>query len=106
MASSRSTSTGRSSRGSSRGSSSRSRGTRGRSSAASSFLGIEGLPGWAPYAITVVSICGLVYGLMQISVVSDFMEPVLDDVGEFLGFSEEEGIASQTTHDRSYSSGM
>jgi hypothetical protein len=99
----RSNSQSRSSRsGSSRGSSSRSRGRSSRRSSDSTFLGVSGLPGWAPYAITVVSICGLVYGLMQVAAVSEFVEPIMDDVSEFLGLSDDDDMESITSS-RSYS---
>ena len=58
-----------------------------------------------PVTLSIVGVCGLVYGLMQISSVRSFMEPVIDDVGEFFGLTSEEGIdSSNITHDRTYSS--
>lgn len=90
-------------------STSRSRSSRSRSGgsrrSSSSFLGISGLPSWMPLTLSVVGVCGLVYGLMQISSVRSFMNPVIDDVGEFFGLSSDEGIdVSNITHDRTYSS--
>jgi hypothetical protein len=58
-----------------------------------------------PLTLSVVGVCGLVYGLMQITSVRSFMNPVIDDVGEFFGLSGDEGIdVSNITHDRTYSS--
>jgi hypothetical protein len=44
-----------------------------------------------------------VYGLMQLDVVSDFMDPVVHDVGEFFGLTEEGIDTANITHDRTYS---
>ena len=62
------------------------------------------MPGWLPYAIGGVCLSGLVYGLMQIDSVNDFVQPVIDDVSDFFGLSDVEGIdTSNITHDRTYS---
>jgi hypothetical protein len=75
-----------------------------RRSRSSGFLGISNLPTWVPISLGIVGVCGLVYGLMQLDTVSDFMDPVIHDVGEFFGLTEEEGIdATNITHDRMYS---
>ena len=90
---------------------SRSRTSRSKSSSASprsrarrsstSFLST--IPGWVPISLGVASVCGLIYGLMQLDSVSDFMDPVIHDVGEFFGLSDDEGIDSKNlTHDRIY----
>jgi hypothetical protein len=63
------------------------------------------MPGWATLSLGILGACGLVYGLMQIETVSDFMDPVIHDVGDFFGLTEDEGIDTRNlTHDRSYSS--
>src|SRR4051812_1392024 len=78
----------------------RSRSSR-RSSRSSGFLG---MPGWATLSLGILGACGLVYGLMQIETVSEFMDPVIHDVGDFFGLTEDEGIDTRNlTHDRSYS---
>lgn len=75
-----------------------------RRSRSSGFLGISNLPTWVPISLGIVSVCGLVYGLMQLDTVSDFMDPMIHDVGEFFGLTDEEGIDSTNiTHDRMYS---
>ena len=82
---------------------SRSRGSR-RSTRSSGFLGISSLPSWIPISLGVLGACGLVYGLMQLETVSDFMDPVIHDVGDFFGLTEDEGIdVTNITHDRMYS---
>jgi hypothetical protein len=73
-----------------------------RSRRSSGFLG---MPGWLTISLGCVALGGLVYGLMQIEVVSEFMDPVVHDVGEFFGLTDDEGIdTSNITHDRTYSS--
>src|SRR4051812_36871906 len=70
-----------------------------------SSSGFLGMPGWATLSLGILGACGLVYGLMQIETVSDFMDPVIHDVGDFFGLTEDEGIDTRNlTHDRSYSS--
>jgi hypothetical protein len=57
-----------------------------------------------PYAIGAVCLSGAVYGLMQLKSVSDFVEPLIDDVGSFFGLGDDSGIdTSRITHDRTYS---
>lgn len=44
---------------------------------------------------------------MQFDSVSDMMDPVIHDVGEFFGLSEDNGIDTMNiTHDRNYSSAV
>lgn len=95
---------------SSRGRSARSRSRRSRSlsgrsrrsrSSTSQFLG---MPSWLVISLGCVGAVSLIYGLMQLDIVSDFMDPVIQDVGEFFGLSEDEGIdTANITHDRTYS---
>ena len=81
------------------------RGGSTRRARSSSLLGISSLPSWVPISLGILGACGLVYGLMQLESVSDFMDPVIHDVGDFFGLTEEEGIdATNITHDRMYSS--
>ena len=69
-----------------------------------SSSGFLGLPTWATLSLGILGTCGLVYGLMQIEMVNDFMDPVIHDVGEFFGLAEDEGIDTRNlTHDRTYS---
>jgi len=80
---------------------SRSRSSSSRSRRSSGFLG---MPTWLAISLGCVSLGGLVYGLMQLEVVSEFMDPVFHDVGEFFGLTDDEGIdTSNITHDRTYS---
>ncbi len=59
---------------------------------------------WAGISLSVLGFCGLIYGLMQIDTVSEMVDPVIHDVGEFFGLEDEEGIDTRNvTHDRTYS---
>ena len=74
---------------------------RTRSRRSSGFLG---MPGWVTLSLGILGACGLVYGLMQIETISDFVDPVIHDVGDFFGLTEDEGIdTTNLTHDRTYS---
>lgn|GEM_PF-2299058 len=62
------------------------------------------MPMWLGLTLSCVGLGGLIFGLMQIDSVSDAVEPVVHDVGEFFGLTEDEGIdTSNITHDRTYS---
>jgi hypothetical protein len=85
-----------------RASSSGINGSRSRSS--SSLLG---LPLWASVSLGCAAFGGLVYGLMQFDSVSDMLDPVIHDVGEFFGLTDDNGIDTMNiTHDRNYSSAV
>jgi len=76
----------------------------GRSRSSSSFLG---LPLWASVSLGCAALGGLVYGLMQFDSVSDMMDPVIHDVGDFFGLTDDNGIDTMNiTHDRNYSSAV
>lgn len=65
------------------------------------------MPTWLTVSLGCVSLGGLVYGLMQLEVISEFMDPVVHDVGEFFGLTDDEGIdTANITHDRAYSSAV
>jgi hypothetical protein len=54
-------------------------------------------------SLGVAAFGGLVFGLMQLDAVSDIMDPVIHDVGEFFGLTEDNGIDTMNiTHDRIY----
>ena len=60
---------------------------------------------WAAASLGMAAFGGMVYGLMQFDKVRIFLNPVIHDVGEFFGLTEENGIDTKNiTHDRIYSS--
>ncbi len=68
---------------------------------------IFGIPIWAVASIGVAAVGGFIYGLMRIDSFSKMMNPVIHDVGEFFGLTEEHGIdTTNITHDRIYNSAI
>src|SRR5438445_530557 len=49
------------------------------------------LPGWVPWAIGGVGVCAIVYGLLQIESVRNYLSEAFEPVGDFLSGEEFEG---------------
>ncbi|MDP4198298.1 MAG: hypothetical protein Q8922_05285 [Bacteroidota bacterium] len=60
------------------------------------------MPPWLAISLGCVGVGTLLYGVMQFDAVSDFMDPVIHDVGEFFGLSEDGIDTENITHDRFY----
>ncbi len=66
---------------------------------------VFGIPLWTAASLGIAAISGIVYGLMQFDRIRLFMNPVIHDVGEFFGLTEDNGIDTKNiTHDRIYNS--
>jgi hypothetical protein len=75
--------------------------SRSRLSVSSKFLG---MPKWTAIGLGVAVCSGIVFALALSDEFSDMMEPMIHDVGEFFGLTEDTGIdTTNITHDRIYS---
>ena len=67
-----------------------------------SFLG---LPPWVPIALGIAAVGGAIYALLRSDSLRIRLNPLLHDVGEFFGLTDEHGIDTKNiTHDRTYRS--
>ena len=66
---------------------------------------LGGLPIWVPISLGAAAIGGLVFAFLRSDSLRIKLNPLLHDVGEFFGLTEEHGIDTKNiTHDRIYRS--
>jgi hypothetical protein len=61
------------------------------------------LPSYTPYILGGLGLCGLVYGLMQIDTISEAVDPVIDDIGEFFGITPKSDMVASQSFDTTMS---